>query len=250
MHCFFSFRHCIVATGITCTTCDSDAAESVPLQKDDEAATSAVASAVATDSLPLDKSEEATESGGTFQSGFYQQGGRGGSGQFSNPYPNNFQQPYQGGFVNNYQGAGYAGSSSGSYSGYYSGFSSNLYNSDSYGVRSLRRARGGGISSGYKPMVVSVGKGVKTTVPLLKFLPAIKGLEHQVEYYMKSGNTTLFEISQKGKLGFLHTRLPLGEGSYALKIGSKLKSDKKVDGEVKSWFHKKKFNLKLIVKVV
>ena len=223
----------------------------MPLQKDDEPATSGVASAVATDSLPLDKSEDSTESGGFFQSGFYQPSG--GSSQFSNPYPNGFQQSYQGGFLNNYQGAGFSSGYNGGYSAYssgYSGFSSNLYNSGGFGVRSFRRARGGGFARGLKPMVLSVGKDLKTNVALAKFLPAIKGIQEEVEYFITAGNTTLFEVSQKGRLGFLHSRLPLAEGSYALKISSKLKNEGKVEGEAKSWFFKKKFNLKLVVKVV
>ena len=250
LHICLYYRHCIVATGITCTSCDSDADESVPLQKDDEPATSGVASAVGTDSLPLAKSEDSTESGGFFQSGFYQQSGS--NGQFTNPYSNGLQQPYQGGFLNNYQGAGYSGGYSGysAYSSGYSGFSSNLYNSGGFGVRSLRRARGGGSARGLKPMVVAVGKDLKTKIPLVKFLPAIKGIQGGVEYFITAGNATLFEVSQKGRLGFLHSRLPLAEGSYALKISSKLKSEGKVGGEAKSWFYKKKFNLKLIVKVV
>ncbi len=239
-------RHCIIATGITCTTCDSDAEESVPLQKEaEEAATSAVASAVGTDTQPLDFSSEdsTSDSGGFFQSGFYQQSGS--SGQ---PLSNSYQDPY-------YQGGGYSGANRG-YSGYsayssgYTGLSSNLYNSGGFGVRSFRRARGAGRRRGLKPMLVTVGKGVKSTEPLLKFLPAIKGVEKQVEYIISSGNQTMFEISQKGRLGFLHSRMPLSEGTYALKIESKLKKEDKVDGEAKSWFHKKSFALRLIVKVI
>lgn len=216
-------------------------------------ATSSVASAVGTDSLPLDKSEEVTEPGSFFQSGFYQQPS--GGGQFGNPYGNNFQQPYQGGFLNNFQGAGYSGTNRG-YSGYsaypssYSGFSSNLYNSGGFGQRALRRSRGGGASPYSKPVFIEVGKNVKSTIELIKFLPAIKGIQEEVEYFMYSGNSTLFEISQKGSLGYLHSRMPLAVGSYYLKIGSKLKGEGKSGDEAKLWFNKKKLNLKLVVKVV
>eukprot|EP00795_Rhopilema_esculentum_P005941 gene5941-11289_t len=243
--------HCIVATGITCTTCD-DAGDddAVPLQKeaDDEPTTSAVASAVGTDSLPLVKGEDSTDAG-FFQSGFYQQQ----SGGFQYPqgqFPSGFQQPYSG-----FQG-GFQGGANRQFSGYsaydYTGGSSNPYSNQRFGVRSLRFSRGGrGSRGGRRPMVISVGKDLKTKIPLLKFLPAIKGLKHKVEYVITAGNVTLFEISQKGRLGFLHSTQPLKEGSsYALKIGSRIKSNKEVDSEAKLWFNKKKFNLKLVVKVV
>ena len=243
-------RHCIVATGITCTSCDSDADDAVPLQKDDEPTTSSVASAVGSDSLPLDKSEDTTGSGGYFQTGFYKD--TSGSSQLSSPYQTGYQQQYQGGFLNNYQGAGYSGSYNGysAYSSGYSGFSSNLYNSGGFGVRSFRRARGGGRSPGSRPMFLTVGKDLKTKTPLMEFLPAIKGIEKDVEYFIAAGNATLFEVLQKGRLGYLHALEPLAEGSYSLRISSKLKNEEKVDAEAKSWFHKKKFNLKLVMKVV
>jgi len=242
--------HCIVATGITCTTCDSDADEAVPLQKDDEPSTSSVASAVGSDSLPLDKSEDTTESGGFLQTGFYKDTGD--SSQLSNPYQTGFQQQYQGGYAGNYQGAGYSSSYNGysAYSSSYSGFPNNQYNSGGFGVRSFRRARGGGRSPGANPLFITVGKDLKTKTTLMEFLPAIKGIEKDVEYFIAAGNATLFEVLQKGRLGYLHALEPLAEGSYALRISSKLKDEEKVDAEAKSWFHKKKFNLKLVMKVV
>lgn len=243
-------RHCIVATGTTCTTCDSDAPDEVPLAKDEpEKATSATPDTVGSDSLPLAKDEGATD-GGFYQSGVYgQQGGvqggyQGGYGQTGAGYN---QQTYQGGYYGGsggYQQAQYAGGSLG-YSGYTGGYSGG-YSQSGFGVRSLRRSRGARRS---KSMVISVGKDLKTTIPLLKFLPAIKGLDYKVEYYITAGNVTLFEVSQKGRLGYLHSTQPLQEGSYALKIGSRIKNPEIVDKEAKMWYNKKRFNLKLIVKV-
>lgn len=99
-------------------------------------------------------------------------------------------------------------------------------------------------------MVVTIGKDLKPSIPLLKFLPAIKGLDHMLEYFISVGNATLFDVKQKGRLGYLRAAHPLPEGSYALKISCRIKENTKIDDETKLWYSKKKFNLKLVVKVV
>ncbi len=240
------FRHCIVATGITCTTCDAGKEESVPLIKDDEE--TATPDYGSSDSVALETGESSTsttDSGfyqtgyltsGGYQTGYNQGGYQGGSYFGGGGYQPNYQSGYQ------QQGQSLTGFGSAAYGG---GISSSAYNSGGYGTRSIRSARGA-----RKPMFITIGKDLKTKIPLMKLMPAIKGLGSKVEYFVSAGNATLFDLSQKGRLGYLHITQPLQPGSYALKISCKIKKNTKIDEETKLWYSKKKFNLKLIVKVV
>ena len=248
-------RHCIVSTGHTCTSCDAGKEEEVPLAVDEPATTASDFGN--SDSVALesegDSSATTTTGGGSFQSTYL---GGGGDSQSQTGYQptGGYQSGYQAGYQqggykpSGYQPSRYLQPSGQRFSSSYSnlnGLSSSAYNSGGYGTRSIRSVR-----SARKTMFITVGKDLKANVPLLKFMPAIKGLNFKVQYYIIAGNTTLFETSQEGRLGYLRSSHPLQQGSYALKISCKIKPNVTIDEEAKLWYSKKKMNLKLVVKVV